>query len=258
MSLLETSEGSIFVARRGASNGLPPLVGIHGAGGLHQHWGFQLRALSELTEVVLLDLPGHGRSPGAGRATIADYSTVVVAVLDALGFERATLAGHSMGGAIALHTAIDVPERVAGLVLASTGARLRASPQILDQLRNDPAEAVRMVVEWCYGSQASAELLEAGRASFAQTDPMVFYHDLLACGAFDLRAELRRILCPVLVLCGDEDNMTPPRWSEYLAEQIPETTLRMFANAGHMLPVEQPAEVNNTIYAWLTSQYRNG
>lgn len=263
MPLVATAAGRLFVAQRGAAP--PALLGIHGAGGAHQHWGHQLHALSTAgasqqtpAHVVLCDLPGHGRSEPPGCTTIADYSAAVLALLDALELEQAILAGHSMGGAIALWTALHEPQRVAGLVLASTGAKLRIAPALLEALEQRPPEGVQMVTEWVYGPRALPKMRRAGSAAFFQVDPRVFLADLHACDVFDVREQLGAIACPTLVLCGAEDQMTPPRFSQFLQQHIPAAELALIPDAGHMLMIEQPAATSQAIAAWFTSRYRNG
>src|SRR5204862_2295806 len=103
MPVVSTPAGDIFYLGRG--HGGAALICIHGAGGTHAHWGYQLRDLSDIAQVYLPDLPGHGRSP-PGRASVAGYSAVLLDCMDAYGLEHAVLAGHSMGGAIALWTAL--------------------------------------------------------------------------------------------------------------------------------------------------------
>lgn len=251
-----TREGPLFYARRGS--GSPVLVCLHGAGGTHQHWLFQLYALSSSTRVLAVDLPGHGHSPGPGRSSIADYSAVLLALLDALELEQVVLAGHSMGGAIALWTALQAPQRVAGLVLAGTGARLAVAPVFLEALEQRPAEAVSMVVEACYAPDSSPELRAAGERGFAQVAPHVFRNDLLACHAFDVRPQVGSIACSALVLCGEADCMTPPKFSHYLHQHLPDAHLVMVPDAAHMLLVEQPRQVNAAMTDWLTSRYKSG
>jgi pimeloyl-ACP methyl ester carboxylesterase len=234
------------------------LVCIHGAGGSHQHWGPQLQGLADTARVLAPSLPGHGRSPGTGCVSIADYSAVLLAFLAALELERVVLAGHSMGGAIALQIALTAPERVAGLVLASTGARLPVNPAFLAGLEHDPAATVQSIVAHVYGPDAPANLRAADEAGFLQAAPRVFRQDLLACNAFDVRGQLADIACPTLVLCGEEDRMTPPKFSHLLHEQISGSEVVMIPAAGHMAQVEQPAAVNAALRGWLTSQYKNG
>ena len=114
----------------------PPLVLVHGAGGNLMHWPGELRRLPGHT-VYALDLPGHGKSGGAGRAEIGAYAEVVRGFAEALGLVPFVLAGHSMGGAIALEFALRYPARLAGLILVGTGARLRVAPEILAGIQDD-------------------------------------------------------------------------------------------------------------------------
>lgn len=276
MPMLETAQGTVFYAQRCAEGPPPtasptggpggslvlPLVCIHGAGGTHQHWGEQLRGLSDTLPVFALDLPGHGRSPGPGRTRIAEYSAVLLATLDALGLDQVILAGHSMGGAVALWTAITAPERVAGLVLVGTGARLHIMAAILDGLEQNPVLAVRMIVERVYDQYTILSVQAAGEAGFLQVDPVVFQGDLMACDNFDIRQRLGEIHAPTLVVCGETDQMTPVRFSLFLSEQIANAELVQVPRAGHMVIIEQPAAFNEALRIWalahFTSQYRSG
>lgn len=245
MPFVETAYGALFYAQRGLPT--PALVTIHGAGGSHQHWGLQLQALRHGVRVIGLDLPGHGRSPGPGRSSVDDYCRVLLAALDALGLEHVVLAGHSMGGAIALAIALTTPERVTGLVLVGTGARLPVMPALFAHLERDPALAARLVVERAYARSADPALRAAGEIFFTQVDPQVFRGDLLACAAFDVMGHLNAIHCPTLVICGEEDRITPPKFSRYLRDSIAGSELVMVPDAGHMVQIEQPGLVSEAM-----------
>ncbi len=256
MPYVPTTYGQVFIVQRG--EGQPALVCLHGAGGSHQHWGSQLADWSGITRALLLDLPGHGRSALPGCTSIAGYSRVVLAVLDMLRQDQVVLVGHSMGGAIALWTALHMPQRVAGLVLIGTGARLRVAPDLLDGLRDAPAPTIARISELVYAPTAPPALRAAGNQAFQQTEPTVFRNDLVACEAFDVRDQLARIVCPTLILCGEQDTMTPPKYSQLLHEQIADSHLVLIADAGHMPQIEQPQQVSAALAGWFTSQYRNG
>lgn len=245
MPFVETDQGTLFYAQHGA--GTPPLVCIHGAGGTHQHWGLQLRALGDTTRVIALDLPGHGRSPGPWHESIAEMSAAVLAALDALGLERAVLLGHSMGGAVAQWTVLNAPGRVAGLVLVGTGARLRVPSATIDGLANDPAATVGPLVANFYGSAAAPALRAAGETAYRQVDPRVFRGGFVACNSFDVTDRLAAMSCPTLIICGEEDRMTPPKFSRLLHEQIAGSTLVLLAHTGHMVMLEQPDAVNDAL-----------
>lgn len=254
MPTLKTQAAELFFARRGS--GAPTLLCIHGAGGTHQHWGRQLQGLAPDLDVVAIDLPGHGRSAGAGHAEIAAYGATVLAALDVLGLEQVWVAGHSMGGAVALWLALTAAKRVTGLVLIGSGARLPVPAATLTGLRDDPQATLQLIGGQLFGSHAPADLRERGIATFIQNDLQVVHGDLAACNAFDVRTQLAAIGCPTLVVCGDEDRMVPLRFSQSLARSIAGAQLVTVRGAGHMVMLEQPAPVNQAIAAFIF-QYRN-
>jgi pimeloyl-ACP methyl ester carboxylesterase len=254
--MLETTRGTLFYVQRGT--GQPVLVCVHGAGGTHQHWGCQFAGLRDTARVIALDLPGHGRSPGPGCTSIADYSAVLLAALDALALQQVIVAGHSMGGGIALSTALEAPQRVAGLVLAGTGARLPVSSALYNLLTLDFSAAIRLMVDGIYDQSTTPKRKDRAIAAFMQIEPGVFRGDLLACDAFDVRSRLAEISCPALVICGNADHMTPPGFSRALQEGIAAAELVMLPHAGHMLTLEQPEAVTGAMQSWITSRYKSG
>jgi pimeloyl-ACP methyl ester carboxylesterase len=247
--IVPTPAGDIFYLQRGT--GGPPLICIHGAGGTHAHWGYQMRDLSDTAQVYTLDLPGHGRSAPPGRSAIPDYAGVLLGFMDSMGLDRVALAGHSMGGAIALWTALEAPERIAGLGLAGTGGRLRVAPSILDGLSRDLPATIHLIVEASYAPGAPARMRERAEESYAACDPLVYQGDYLACNRFDVLARLPEIRCPTAVVCGLADRLTPPKYSEALRDAIRGATLALVPDAGHMVMIEQPDAVSNVLRSLL-------
>ncbi len=228
----------------------PPLILIHGAGGDHLHWPPELRRLSGAS-ILALDLPGHGRSEGPGRERIEDYADILVGFLDGAGVAKAVLCGHSMGGAIAQAVALAYPERVAALVLIGTGAKLRVAPALLEAILADYGAVLEMMADWAFSPTAPAELKELGMKAMGQADPSVVHGDYAACDLFDLRDRLGEICVPTLVVGGTDDKMTPLRFSQYLADRIPDAQLVTLEGAGHMLALEQPAAVAAAVKGFL-------
>ncbi|WP_448593362.1 alpha/beta fold hydrolase [Thermoflexus hugenholtzii] len=243
-------EDSIFYAVHTDAHARHTLLLIHGAGESHLVWPGALRNLPGAT-VYALDLPGHGRSRGRGRSSIADYTRVVVEWMAALGLPRAIWVGHSMGGAIAQWAALHHPERVAGLILIATGARLRVSPQILEGLRSDFHRTVELITEWSWGVDPPVRLVEEGRRMLLSADPRVMEGDYRACDAFDVMGRLGEIRAPTLVIGGTADRMTPFKYAEYLAAHIPGARLVRIEGAGHMVMLEQPEAVAEAIRSFL-------
>ncbi|MCK5053923.1 MAG: alpha/beta hydrolase [Anaerolineales bacterium] len=234
--------------------GSPPLVLIHGSGGSRLHWPPQLRRLPNY-RVFGLDLPGHGESPGEGETTIDDYVSRVVEWLDEQGIERSILAGHSMGGAIAMTAALNEPDRVAGLVLVGTGGRLRVNGEIL-QAAADPSrfeETVEVVTTWAFSDQTPEKIVALAKMRMLEIPPGVIHGDFTACNQFDICDQLSEIQVPTLILCGEQDQLTPLKYARHLDEEIPESTLVLLEGAGHMVILERPLEVAEAVGNFLAS-----
>ncbi|MEA1977019.1 MAG: alpha/beta hydrolase [Chloroflexota bacterium] len=248
--------GAIHFSEHGEdrNSGSPPLVLIHGSGGSRLHWPPQLRRLPNY-HVFGLDLPGHGDSPGEGETTIVGYVEQVVDWLDEQGIERAVLAGHSMGGAIAMTTALENPDRVAGLVLVGTGGRLRVNGEIL-QASADPIrfeETVEVVITWAFSDQAPEKLVSLAKMRMLETRPGIIHGDFVACNQFDICDELPEIRVPTLIISGEQDRLTPLKYAHHLDTEIPESTLVLIEGAGHMVMLERPLEVSGAVEQYLGS-----
>ncbi len=229
-----------------------PLLLVHGAGGTHLHWPETLRALPG-RRVLAVDLPGHGQAPLPGETTIAGYAGALLGMLDALGIPRAVVAGHSMGGAIALSLAMDAPDRVAGLFLVGTGARLRVAPAILEGSA-DPARAAEVaegVAAFSFGPSTSVADRAAHARAVAALPAGVLHDDFAACDAFDAMARLGSIRAPAFVVVGEEDRLTPPKYAAFLRERLPGEGLLLVPGAGHMVAIESPIEVTAAAAAFL-------
>ena len=229
----------------------PAVVFVHGAGGTHEHWRFQIRPLGLRWNALAVDLPGHGESQGDGFGTIPEYRNFVRDLLDALGITRAALVGHSMGGAIAQSFALAHPDRLVALGLVGTGARLRVHPDILATTQRDVGEAARLISRWAYSQGASPATVDQAAEALARNRASVLEGDFRACDAFDAMREVAAIRVPSLILCGAEDRLTPVKYARFLHEQIPGARLALIPGAGHMVMLEKPAEFNQALVAFL-------
>ena len=246
------SERTFYALYQGDVRGKRNLVLVHGAGGSHLDWPAPLRRLRG-ANVYALDLPGHGRSEGTGRSSIAAYRDFLLAFLDAVGLERATVVGHSMGGAIALDFALHYPGHLAGLILVGSGARLRVAPAILTGILSDSEvetafeATVGLICDYSYGPAATEQLKRLGRQRLLKTPPQVLHGDYAACDAFDVMERLGEVRCPTLVIGGTTDMLTPPKYAIYLRDHIPGAELVLVDAAGHMVMLEKPEVVSRAI-----------
>jgi pimeloyl-ACP methyl ester carboxylesterase len=250
MPTITINQQPIFYANHKAAASDKTVILIHGAGGSHLVWPAALRRLPN-ADVLALDLPGHGRSPGSGSASIDDYAGQITAFLDTLKLENVFLIGHSMGGAIAQTVALRQPPALAGLVLIGTGAKLRVAPAILDNLLPHFGETAAAVNRYTWGPNALPEMVARGEAMLAETPPPVLHGDFVACDRFDVRAELSGVTLPTLVIAGSADKMTPPKYGRYLAGAIPHAQFLLLEGAGHMMMVEKPGETAAAVERFL-------
>jgi pimeloyl-ACP methyl ester carboxylesterase len=237
-----------------------PVVFIHGAGGTHLYWPSEVRRLPDM-RIYSIDLPGHGKSGGRGLQTIEAYAEHILTWMETIGLHRAVFVGHSMGGAIALTLAIKHAEHVLGLGLLSTGARLRVNPMILENTTNSQTfpTAVTAIISKSFSSNADARLVELAQRRMIEIRPSVLHGDFIACNNFDLMDALAAIRVPTLVMCGQDDELTPLRYSQYLSDHIPGAVLQVIPNAGHMVMLEQPQKVAQIFLDFLSGiPYRPG
>lgn len=196
-----------------------PLLLVHGAGGTHDHWPEALRRLPG-RRVIAVDLPGHGASPAPGEKAVQAYARRIVDLLEA-------------------------PERIAGLLLVGTGARLRVVPAIL-LASADPTRASELAsaaAGFSFGAGASPELLRAFAEGMAAVTPGVVHGDFTACDAFDVMDRLGAIRAPARIVVGAEDRLTPPKYATFLRASLPGDGMLVVPGAGHMVTWEAPDAV---------------
>ena len=249
MHTVSASVGRIAYLAAGA--GAPAVCFVHGTGGSIQAWMHQLDGLADLGQIIALDLPGHGGSGGSIPKAIEDAAAVIAEFLDALGIARVVIGGHSMGGAIAQQFALSYPERTDGVILIGTGARLRVLPRLLDLLAADYPRGVDLLMSLAASAQALAELKTELHRATADNAPGVILGDLQACDRFDVMKRISAISAPTLVICGDEDQLTPPKYARFLGERIAGATVAVIAGAGHYVQVEKPRETTAAIREFL-------
>jgi pimeloyl-ACP methyl ester carboxylesterase len=231
----------------------PPIILIHGAGGTRLYWPPEIRRLPGY-RVYALDLPGHGKSSQSdGHQTIEEYSHILFEWMEIIHLRRAVVVGHSMGGAIALSMAIQHPEQVIALGLINSGARLRVNPNLLAYATDATTyvKAAELLVSYSFSPHTPKRLVELASRRMLETRQSVFSGDLQACNKFDMMDRVADIVKPTLVLCGADDQMTPLRYAQFLASGIPDASLAVVPNAGHMVMLEQPRLVADYLLNFL-------
>jgi pimeloyl-ACP methyl ester carboxylesterase len=227
------------------------LVLLHGAGGSAQTFFHQSRQLDRSMNVLALDLPGHGQTPGPGRDTISGYADWVEEALSSFSIESFCLGGHSMGGAICQELAWRSSLPVEGLILISTGAELNVSSKIINGLLSDPDRTLTLINQWYFSKDTDPLIIRHSVQIMKQTSIPVIANDFVACNRFNHAENLPAIGLPTLVIVGEQDLMTPPVFSRNLNQKIISSQLMVIPGAGHLVILEKPREVNRAIESFV-------
>jgi pimeloyl-ACP methyl ester carboxylesterase len=235
----------IYFEDRGKADAGITFLLIHGVAGASIQWLELAEHLEEEHRVIALDLPGHGSSTGRGGRSVESYLKAVRSFTEALHLTPTILCGYSMGGAIAMEYALKYPEDVFALGLISTGARLKVSPLFLEICLEKDMEKLKILLgKYAFAPSVSLIQIQKWYKKWGLPASEVIYGDFLACNSFDLMEGVEKIKTPALVVCGDEDRMTPVKYSEFLASKMENSSLHIIEGGGHMLMVEKPLELS--------------
>ncbi len=261
-----TSAAHVYRGGRNDAVG-PTIVFVHGAGHDHSVWNLQARYLARHGYRVLApDLPGHGRSTGPALSRIEDMAEWLLALLARETDGRATLAGHSMGSLVALEAASRAGGCIDGLALIGTAVPMPVAPALLDAALANRPKAHSMINQWSFSPDA---LLGRGAVP-GQAAPVlnlrlmarqgngVLHGDLAACNAYEGGLDAAgRIACPVLLVCGQRDQMTPARNLGALNDALSRDATRLMIHTveacGHAIMAEKPDSLTDALMHWRSS-----
>jgi len=226
---------------------------LHGAGGSHHTFRDQWAGLKGAARLVIPDLPGHAGSGGTPFESVAAYADWTGHLARQMALSKFVLLGHSMGGAIAIQAALNKLPGIEALVLVGTGAKLKISPAIFEGIEGRYKEFAPELVELMMSPETSPDLRDDVLRDVLSTRPGTYLADFRACNGFDVMSRLGEIRIPTLVVNGAADRLTPLKYGEYLATNIPGAVLKILHGAGHLAMLERPAEVNAVIASFLQS-----
>ena len=237
---------------------------LHGLGSCADDWTWQVPAFERDHRLLLVDLPGHYRSPRpAGRSTVDTMADAVGALLARLGEPPAHVVGLSLGGCVGLALALRAPERVRSLTLVNAVARLRpAGPTAalrlvarLALLATAPMSAVAaLVARGLFPRPEQAALYEAAARSLARTPRGAYWAGVRALARFDVRTALARVRCPTLVMAGADDATVALDVKESLAQAIAGSRWVIVPDSGHATNADNPDAFNATLREFLTAR----
>jgi len=237
------------------------LLLVHGFPLDRRAWSRQVAAFQSDHRVIAPDLRGMGESEGtAGPVAMSRYAEDLEALVRKLGAGPVILAGHSMGGYVALAFARAFPGMLRGLVLvgtkagADTPAAAAARRASAEQVREKGCAVVleAMAAKMLSPGNADAAMATAVRGLMARSRPEGVSAALLGMAERpDATAWLGEIRVPTLVLAGADDAIMPPDEAEALARAIPGARLQFIARAGHLVAFEQPGAFNAALRSFL-------
>lgn len=252
---------------------------IHGLGGNASHWNKMIEALSIKNRCIAIDLPGYGGSSSINgidaNKTLDFYANTIVQVIKSLQLKKVTVMGHSMGGQLAMILAMQVPNLVSQLVLIA--------PAGLETFtENEASLLIKYATPALYELQDSATILRNYRANFFksnnETERLIQERiNLKICSNFKnycaqiamgvqgmlghpVIAQLKLIQQKTLIVFGENDALIPnkllhPTLSVQdiaaIGKQIPDVKIVMLPQAGHLLQLDQPAALINTVQNFL-------
>ncbi len=255
----------------------PVLLLSHHFYGAVRVWDRLVPLLTDQYRVVAWDRPGFGlterplRDPrGPNPYTRAAAAELGWALLDHLGVRDAVLVGASAGGSNAIEMADRAPDRVRAMVLlapAITGD-VGAPPPLRPLLRTAPLRRIGPRLAERFAGEVTRERATRSWADPSRADDDVDlapYRQLLATEGWsrglwevmtaerppDLRAALRRIAAPALVVTGEDDRTIAPRWGRWVAEHIPGGRFALLPDAGHVPHQERPAQLVDVVRPFL-------
>lgn len=225
------------------------LIFIHGSGGPKNSWYYQSNYFEDSDTVAF---PGH--PDGRLLPSVEEHVEWLRGYLHDKGYQEVVLAGHSLGGATALMYALKYPQELNAIIIMSAGAKLRVHPRILANCE----EAVEDRERWAKGLESMYDRVDPSMketllSETIEIGPEAQLNDFLCTHNFDIMDRVDQIKLPTLIICGSDDNWTPPKYTRYLAEKIEGAREAVIEGGTHLVAVEKPKEVNQAIEEFLHS-----
>lgn len=258
MAFAAASFGTVHYQLSGQPRGLP-IVFCNSLGTDTRIWDGVVEALAPDYRLITYDKRGHGLSSvPAGPYSIESFADDLLELVEALGLERFALVGISVGGLIAQRFALDHAERIAGLVLCDTAAKIGDVASWSERINTVETGGLAAIADgvmqrWFPGELRMGRETEIeGWRNLLLRSPVAGY--LGTCAALrdaDLTGEVGNIKQPTLVLVGAEDQSTPVPLVRAMADRLPAVHFAIVEGAGHLPCIDQPARVSQLIRDYL-------
>jgi 3-oxoadipate enol-lactonase len=242
----------------------PPLVFLHGIGGAARGWRHQLDAFSDRYHAIAWDMPGYGGSAALPAVSIATLADALRDFLQQVGAAKPVLVGHSIGGMIVQQFLVQHPDGARAVALAQTSSAFGNAAG--DWQKNfiearlgplDRGETMRTLapslVKGLVGDDPDPTGMELARDCMASVPEATYRATMLSMLGFDLRAALKNIAVPTLVLSGSKDKNAPAPTMAKMASYIPSAEYIDIEAAGHLVNMERPNAFNAALDRFLSA-----
>jgi 3-oxoadipate enol-lactonase len=263
MPTITIGNASLHVVDEGSG---PPLLLVHGFPLDHTMWRHQIACFKATHRVIAPDLRGFGQSSiSPGTVTMKQFADDLASILPALGENRPViLCGLSMGGYVAWQFVEHHRSKLAALIVCDTKAAPdtpEAKKARLEAAERLEREGTKFLAETMLPKLFSAQLMNAPPPYVQETSAVILRTDPSGCAAaqrgmaerVNYRPQLSRIDLPTLVLCGENDVISPPKEMREISDAIPNARYVEIPATGHMAPLEKPELVNAAMDSFLQS-----
>lgn len=244
--------------------GTTPIIFIHGFPFDKSSWQPQMESMKKKHRVIAYDIRGFGKSTaGEVKLSIDLFSDDLIKLMDALHIQKAFVCGLSMGGYILLNAITRYPERFEKIILGNTQCiadspeakekRFKAIENIKKGGLNDFADGFINNAFYPESMDTKKELVARTKTVVLSTSPEIIAETLAALAErTETCSALKNISVPALILCGKEDKLIPVTQSEYLEQNITNSTLHIIGKTGHLSNLEQPDEFNRYVLNFIS------
>ncbi|MCH8686432.1 3-oxoadipate enol-lactonase [Pedomonas mirosovicensis] len=258
MDYATLEDGCRIAWRMDGPEGAPVLILAHALGASLDMWEPQVEALQGRLRLLRYDARGHGGSDvPPGPYSIERLGRDTLGLMDALGIEKASFCGISMGGFVGQWLGVNAPERLEKLILANTCAYMGPPENWLSRIEAVTTQGVAALAEATLGRwftpafhERAPETVESIRRLLLATNPQGYAGCAAAIAEMDLRDILPGITAPTLVIGGSKDSSTPLDCAEMLYAEIADSRLEVLPSA-HLSNVEDAAAFNSLLLAFL-------
>ena len=265
---LDVNGMNIYYATAGEG---PPVVLLHGLGASHLSWEENIAVLAESFTVYAMDIPGHGDSVKEGvNYTVDAGVSLTFGFLDVLGLPSAALVGNSMGGLIALRSALIQPGRVTHLCLIDTAGfgkevatflRIMSLPLVGEMVEGTATRSTSNMLRLIFagGNVASEALIKelVRTRSLPGAKSAVLKSLREGVNIFGIKPvhrlldRLPELPMPLMVVWGGRDRFFPVAHAYAAAAKVPTARLLVFPEAGHWPHMEEPEAFNSALISFL-------